>query len=472
MRLLPVLLGLLAGAPLVGQTIVFSDEFSLLRNSSYELLGAIADTTYLLIEQENQLEIKGFDPEMKALWTRRLALEARSPLFLASAMGRDSFTLFFSHVQQGETLVEAARCDARGKVDTVFQVFRFDSRERLAKENLILSEDRSKVLVWAILPGFDFVMSCFDLQAGKPLWTHKLAGNYRLWEQDFEQIVLDNTGLSWLIFAENNRNARSETAFRFECLGKGEPSVFRVNMNGKHWTDVRFAVDNLNRHLVGAGLYSNKNTTAANGCFALTAALEGPDTASVKFEVFRPEFLASLTGKKPKKRNPSVSDLKVRELVLRRDGGLLLVAEQFRFFVRRMNPTPTTFGRVIPGDSQTDYYYDDLLLLSFNPGGTLHWKQVLYKRQVSRDDEGYYSSYFMMKTRNNLRFLYNDEIKTPTNVNEYIVNAKGEYERKSLMETGKDKLALSLRSAVQITNNVLIVPSERRNDLRLVKIIY
>jgi hypothetical protein len=78
----------------------------------------------------------------------------------------------------------------------------------------------------------------------------------------------------------------------------------------------------------------------------------------------------------------------------------------------------------------------------------------------------------MMKTRNNLRFLYNDEIKTPTNVNEYIVNAKGEYERKSLMETGKDKLALSLRSAVQITNNVLIVPSERRNDLRLVKIIY
>jgi hypothetical protein len=454
------------------QAFALSDEFPLPRNSDYALIGAIADTSYLLLEQANQFEVKAFGPDMKPLWTRPLDLELRNAVRLSATVSREGFTVVYARSYQGGTRVEAARCDAGARVDTVYRLLALPGREDLYPENAVLSEDRTKVLVWAVLPGFDLIASCFDLATGKALWEHKMAGNYRLFEQDFEQAVVGNDGVAWLVFGENNRKNRAPTAFRMDRLGMGVPTTFRAGMAGKHWTSVRFAVDNLNGKLIGAGLYADKYTVSAKGSFNFAASLSGKDSVVVHFDAFTPEFVAGLTGKKVRKRVVGVPDLKVRELVLRRDGGLLLVAEQFRFFVRRANPSPTFYGRVIPGDTQTDYYYDDLLLLSFNPDGGVHWRQVLYKRQVSRDDNGFYSSYFLMKARANLRFLYNDDIRAATNVNEYIVNAKGEFERKSILETGKDKLALSLRNAVQIGPSALLVVSERRNDLRLVKIQY
>jgi hypothetical protein len=454
------------------QTFVLSDEFPLPRNSDYALIGALADTAYLLIEQGNQFEVKAFGPDMKALWTRRLDLELRNAVRLSASVAREGLTVVYARSQQGDTWIEAARCNARARVDTVYRLLVAPGRAELYPENVVLSEDRSKILVWAVTPGYDLLVSCFDLPTGKLLWEHRMAGSYRLFEQDFEQAVVGNDGVAWLVFGENNRKNRAQTAFRLDRLGAGAPATFRADMSGKHWTGVRFAVDNLNGRLIGAGLFADKYTVSAKGSFNFAAPLPRPDSATVHFEAFTPEFVASLTGKKTRKRNVGVPDMKVREMVLRRDGGLLLVAEQFRFFVRRSNPTPTFYGRVIPGDTQTDYYYDDLLLLSFRPDGALHWKQVLYKRQISRDDNGFYSSYFLMKTRANLRFLYNDDIKLATNVNEYAVNPKGEFERKSILETGRDKLALSLRNAVQTGPNTLLVPSERRSDLRVVKVQY
>ena len=83
-----------------------------------------------------------------------------------------------------------------------------------------------------------------------------------------------------------------------------------------------------------------------------------------------------------------------------------------------------------------------------------------------------YSSYFLFRTPTSLRFLFNDEIKYENTVSEYVLNGNGDFERNSLLSTENLKLRLRFRDALQVNGNELIVPSERRNRLRLVKLEY
>ncbi|MEO1438679.1 MAG: hypothetical protein AAFV80_24270, partial [Bacteroidota bacterium] len=106
------------------------------------------------------------------------------------------------------------------------------------------------------------------------------------------------------------------------------------------------------------------------------------------------------------------------------------------------------------------------------PSGEVHWKELLRKRQFSQDDRGKYSSYFLMKGGNSLRFLYNDEIKPDTNVNEYLVLGTGQNKRKNLFNTEEKDVYLMFRYGLQISGSEFLVPSERRGELQLCRFSY
>jgi hypothetical protein len=120
--------------------------------------------------------------------------------------------------------------------------------------------------------------------------------------------------------------------------------------------------------------------------------------------------------------------------------------------------------------STIDYYYNDIFAISVHPDGEEHWKKVLYKKQYSQDDEGAYSSFFLFKTPANVRLIFNDEIKFENTVSEYVVKGTGDNERHSLLSTELLKLRLRFRDAIQIAGDKMVVPSERRGQLRVAKI--
>jgi hypothetical protein len=68
--------------------------------------------------------------------------------------------------------------------------------------------------------------------------------------------------------------------------------------------------------------------------------------------------------------------------------------------------------------------------------------------------------------------LYNDEIKQENVVNEYIVSGIGKPDRKNIMNTAGAELMLVMRNALQISADEVIIPSERRRQLKLVKLTY
>ncbi|MEL6357809.1 MAG: hypothetical protein AAFQ37_12855, partial [Bacteroidota bacterium] len=52
------------------------------------------------------------------------------------------------------------------------------------------------------------------------------------------------------------------------------------------------------------------------------------------------------------------------------------------------------------------------------------------------------------------------------------LNSKGDFDRNSLFHTRDLELKLRFRDGVQVATNEVIIPSERRNRLRLVTLTY
>ncbi|MCB0587477.1 MAG: hypothetical protein KDD06_19440, partial [Phaeodactylibacter sp.] len=217
-------------------------------------------------------------------------------------------------------------------------------------------------------------------------------------------------------------------------------------------------------------LYSDKNLGRADGYFYLNVPPQNPDEYKLTLTAFDEDFISALLGKESDK-TKGLAEASIKEVVLRLDGGVLLIGERNRTYERRAAGVNRTFYDV-SGRFAVDYYYDEVFVISIHPTGETHWKTVLHKKQYSQDDDGMYSSYFLFKTPSNLRFIFNDEIKYENTVSEYVLKGNGESERNSLLSTENLKLRLRFRDAVQVNASELIIPSERRNRLRLVKLVY
>lgn len=118
------------------------------------------------------------------------------------------------------------------------------------------------------------------------------------------------------------------------------------------------------------------------------------------------------------------------------------------------------------------YYFNDILVLSTLPDGSLDWHNVLRKKQVSEDDEGFFSSYGVLTMDGKLRFVYNEEIFYKTNINEYIVDAKGVAERSYLFNAGSKDIMLAPGIGKQISGRELLIPSFRNRSIKFVKITF
>ena len=160
-----------------------------------------------------------------------------------------------------------------------------------------------------------------------------------------------------------------------------------------------------------------------------------------------------------------MTEIRVKDLIMRKDGGVLIVGEKYKRLDSRGGTgiQQNQLGNFRPFAS--DFYYDDIFIVAHYPTGDLHWTNFFYKRQYSKDDLGIFSSYYVMKTPSQLRFLFNDEIVQNTTVSTYNVLPDGAYDRQAILNANFQNIKLRFVNSKQVSATEVVVPSEFRNDL-------
>lgn len=461
-------LGLLLSSALEAQKISYSQPIPVRQDKDYRLIGQYKGHSLLYRELNRGYLIQAFDEELAVVWEKGFDFEHRRARPLQVVDLRDSFALVYYYTQRGNTHVEMQHFNAEGAPTFVEKIAFFTRRENLSARQVVFSKNKSAVLCYtATIEGrIDFEV--YNLLEQKKVYHKTIEPKDLNYYRDFLQVVLSDAGESFWVFEQDNRrNRREQSRLVLYQIDTVNVEKHVIDMQNKLRYDSYFLYDNLNQQLIGVGLYGNRNLYLANGYFYLRIP-EQSDTIFMEISAFDEAFTPQITGQEGN-RHEGVRDIDIQDVVLRQDGGALLIAERNRRYEYQ-----TMNGFNSPGmmTAQVDYYYEDLLLVSIHPDGQEHWKTVLHKSQDSQDDGARFSSFFLLRSKRYLFFVYNDQIERNTSISSYAVTGLGEADRSTFMPAanlGFDSL-FALRYGIQVSGNAMIATTEFRNQMRLGRI--
>ena len=481
-RVLRASLLLLAVLPLgfflPAQTLTVSEEIPMRNDTEYTLLGKLGGQVLLLQDRENKHTITAYNRSMNESWEKDLPLRGRNIRILETVTAQDGsgFHLLYLFRDKGRNHLQLDRYNPAGNLQDSVTLKDFGTFMTTPEDEIFLSEDETKALLLIVEQQDKPRYLGIDLDSMQLLYDRMLEPDKFFFGEDFVQAEIANDGDMYFVALENNfKSRRKEHRYRVfvHDANGGSRDMLQVNLGDSLTYDVFFKYDNRNQRLTAGGLYATRDFVRAEGYFFLWIDPVNPrNELRPTFRKFPVNLVRNVEGKKFNKRHPGINELTVRDAMLRQDGGMVMITERDRQLQRRGSVAQAQLLNSYGGRPLVDYHYDEIVVFAVNPDGSPHWSNIMHKKQYSQDDGGVYSSFFLMESPTRLRFLFNDEVRFENSVSEYVLNGRGEFLRNSLFHTRDLELRLRFRDGIQVAANELVLPSEHRNRLRLVKMTY
>ncbi len=308
-----------------------------------------------------------------------------------------------------------------------------------------ISRDSSKILVYNELP-YDrgnpeqFTFQVYDNRFNE-IWKKDIVLPYNDEMFEVEEYQIDKEGNVYLLgvlYGEKNRlRRRGKPTYQYSILAytnNGEDfQEYPIRLDDTFITDLTFRIAN-DGSLVCAGFFSERGTTSIKGTTFFRLDAKTKEIYNQNVKEFDFDFVsgdlsdrgkaralkAEREGKERKEAELFRYDLD--KLIIRSDGGALLIAEQF--YVEERNNFDPYYGGFngvgVNRARQFDYLYNyhDIIVVNINPKGEIDWATRVPKRQVTQNDGGYFSSYSHCIVRDKIYLVYNDNRRNFDNDNE------------------------------------------------------
>jgi hypothetical protein len=470
-RLLHLVLLILPCALAWSQQVHVSDGVTLRRGDFYEILGRVNNKLLLSIDNGYSLDVYAYDDKLRQVWRKELDLEKRRTQILGMVSDKNHFAVLYQYSRKGASSLKANKYDENGLLLDSVSFFTFPEGNLLPECRMVTSEDQKMALIYYIERPNTLHAMAVNLDSLGMMWYTTAVIDPSSFFQQFRAMLVDNEGMMHLILEKDNRKGQLGN-HSLELIqyaeGYSSPLSRHINLQNLLSLRIKFALDNINKRLVCVGLYSDKHPRRAAGVYGFYLDHQTEGQLNLFNLPFDSEIARKVTGSADGL-TKGLEDLDIRNLLLRHDGGVVVLLEEFKKAERGISGQQFQFG---PMGARfiTDYFYEDLIAVSLHPDGRLDWQDVFPKKQYSQDDDGIFSSVYVMRAPDQINLVFNDEIAFENTVSAYRINHRGQMARMSVLSTDYQKLKLIFKEARQTGVRELIVPSERSGKLKLVKI--
>ncbi len=471
---------------LLAQKVVFSQPQRLpTKVMEYEIVGKTSQGLVVHKSGTKYNELEMYDlTTMKLKWTKEMLLGDKKAKVEEIIAYKDELIVIFTVKQKSETFLYVRRTTPDLKplgddveLDKVVRKFGTYGFE------FFVDISKNKKYINILRHNYDFSgldnIDCILIDTKLKVVAKK---NVHI---DERPNVLDKTFLSneGVIFFGQGINKRTllNNQPQFESLKllkydyrKDELKLTIVDEGDYLINEVDFAVDDKNGRVIIVGFYSQKQASTSDGYLYVYVDLKTDELKQHTIATFSIDFYQKIESIKGYRSRKKATNLNINELIVRNDGGILLLAESAYSTSRSVTRSAfDTYYNSRRTMEVTNFYHDDIIVLSIHPDGSLYWDNVLRKKQYSEDDEGYFSSFGVVNVRSALNLIFNEEITKNTNINGYVLDAKGDYKIQSLISIREYDLMMAPQYSKQLSFSEVVLPAfNSRNEFMLAKISF
>ncbi len=473
-----------------------------------------ADAIYLLMYSKKLgHQVQRMDLAMKRVYQRPIELQ----------LGKEELELEDVHIVGRNIVVFASYYDKRndernlfvkvyatadmGAVSMYSKVARMDVEDRRNRGafNTALSPDSSKLLLYMEKPYEKkekdrFAVKVFDAALTK-LWEADIEMPYTDKEFEMEEMKVDNDGSVVCVGVKyaspRERRELKRTGgvpYDYHVLvywkGQAMPVDETIRVEGKFLQDLTLSLGR-DGDVLCAGFYSDKGSWSVRGTFFLRIDRMTKSIVHQSFKEFDKDFILAYMTEKEKGKAERKADRKgeevemleydIRDIARREDGGALVLAEQYYWWVetiRTTNANGTYSTRTV-----YHYVYNDIIVVNITPGGDIEWAAKVPKRQHSINDGGYNSSFAANLKGGKVYLVFNDTgenlfLKDGERVGQFEVSGRdalvtlatvdedGITHREALFSPEKRDAKLCPKDCVQLVDGRSFIYASRKKEYR------
>ncbi len=437
----------------------WSDIYTQKREKLHEFIGMDKDYYYILIEGKKSFYIEKWDMDLKLVKREQLIFKKTNAyLNLEMIYLKDDYIYCFStssRIKDSEVRLLFDRYDKKTllldgeqKILSSFPFDRHFTNYDAGEYKTVLSPDSSIIMAYFDLPyknreNKKFILICFDSNLNE-IWSRNVEVPYCGGIFNIRDYLVDNQGnihfLAQLYIDKSNDSENDEGKNHYTIISfyeEGERLIeYPIFIKDKYIKDIKINVDEYN-NIICAGFYSNKRLYYNIGSYFLRIDSETKEVAVESYNKFEENFLKQYLSEDEQKEiqkmesngeEVEMSEYDLDKIIIRKDKSVLLVGQQTSAYYSETG--------------YNSYYYDDIIVISYDNNGDVQWKIKIPKTQWSTNDGGFHSSYLMHLTDDKIFLVYNDEasnlnLKEGEEVNSYDPTLKKTKSHLVLVEIDK-----------------------------------
>ncbi len=452
------------------QKISISPELDTRNDITFDLLGKIDDKIVALRDKGSKKVLNIYDENLFRYSEKTLSFENKKTEIIASIKANNSFTIIYEINIKNKNYIKAKTFNKTGTQLDSLNIKSYNSSFSSRKYFYVVSENNSMVLLYRIDNNSEMELTVINLKKSKIIYDKKVKFEDIRLNFDYRQVELTNKGDIYFAFEKKaslfNKSEHKILIKAFYPLNgnkKQKRKILKFNS-----ANLKLKYDNKNEILNIAGLITKLYEVKSIGYYVYQYSNQLNLINGYK-NYFTKELLKEYYKLESKKQQKYIRNLKLKDIVLRNDSGLVLLIEKIEI-IKRNNNTYYSRRQYLYGD--TDYHYGNIIIVSVHETGEEYWSKIIPKNQISSNDFGMYSSFFFFNTSSYLNIIFNDEIKKNNQIIMYTVNPIGKMQRKSIFSTDTYNINLTMNKAIQISSSKIILPSYKKDKLKLVLIIF
>lgn len=435
---------------------------------------------------------------------------------------KDKIVLFSSYfdkkLKEKYLFVETINPNSLGTNHDMKRIDKFEVEKRKFQGDFSFTTSRNdkRLLEFANLPyeknaPETYYFQVFDEKLNK-LWSNDVTLPYTDDLFSVENIRVDDNGYVYVMgvkFQEGKERRASkrdgDPTYTYKLIsyhyndGKVTPKEYDIKLKDKFITDMQYAITD-DGNIVVSGLYSKVGTYSIKGAFYLTVDAQSREIVKTSFKEFDFEFLTEHLSERKKKKakkkeakgkkSPELYQYDLQELILREDGGVVLIAEQF--YIQVVTSSYTDANGHTHTTTTYYYHYNDIVVVNINPQGEIEWNVRIDKQQTSTNDGGFFSSYTSHVKDDKIYIIFNDNPKNmfqsnsidPTNkpkTRSFIpykesviaiveINSDGYMKKDILVKTEKGEVVSRPKVAEQLTDDETILFAQRKKEYQFIRL--